>query len=71
MTIVLKIILSFSIILVCSLITIAINSGEGSSKAPIFLVMGAVGAIGAVWKYKPEQKSDSTLDKQQLDKTSK
>ena len=69
MTTTLKIIVTVGILLVCTLITMAMNGGEGNSKAPMFLVMGAVAGIGAVWKYKPEPKKDTTSDKQELDKT--
>lgn len=69
MTTTIKIFVTIGILLVCSLLTMAMNGGEGNSKAPMFLVLGAVAGITAVWKYKPEQKKDSnSSDSKELDK---
>ena len=69
MTTTIKIFVTIGILLACSLLTMAMNGGEGNSKAPMFLVLGAVAGITAVWKYKPEQKKDSnSSDSKELDK---
>lgn len=69
MTTTIKILVTIGILLACSLLTMAMNGGEGNSKAPMFLVLGAVAGITAVWKYKPEQKKDSnSSDSKELDK---
>jgi hypothetical protein len=69
MTTTIKILVTIGILLACSLLTMAMNGGQGNSKAPMFLVLGAVAGITAVWKYKPEQKKDSnSSDSKELDK---
>jgi uncharacterized membrane protein len=69
MTTTIKILVTIGILLACSLLTMAMNGGESSSKAPMFLVLGAVAGITAVWKYKPEPKKDnSSSDSKELDK---
>ena len=62
----LKVIVIIGILLLCAIITMAINGG-GNSRMPLFLMAGAVAGIRAVWKYNPEK--ESTADKQELDKT--
>ena len=69
MTTTLKIFVTIGILLFGTLIKIAMNGSDGNSRAPMFLVMGVVAGIGAIWKYKPEPKKDTTSDKQELDKT--
>ncbi len=65
-----KIIVIIGILIVSSLIGMAINGGKSNSRAPMFVVVGAIAAIGAVWKYNPDAKKDASADKQELDKKS-
>lgn len=69
-TTLIKIIVIIGIILVATLISMAMNGGNSNSKAPIFVVVGSIAAIGAVWKYKPDTKKETTADNQELDKRS-
>jgi len=70
MTTIIKILVTIGILLACTLLTMALNGGEGNSKAPMFLVLGALAGITAVWKYKPENKKDNNLsDSKELDKS--
>lgn len=64
----LKVIVIAGIIILTSLIGIALNGGNGNNKAPIFVLAGAIAAIRAVWKYKPTEEKDTSVDLQQLDK---
>lgn len=69
MTTSLKIIVIIGIVILCSLIGVVMNGGNGNSRAPIFVVIGALAAIRAVWKYDPKQdKKETDIDNQQLDK---
>lgn len=65
----LKIIVIIGIVILCSLIGVAMNGGNGNNKAPIFVVAGALAAIRAVWKYKPaDETKETNVENQQLDK---
>lgn len=67
---VIKFIVIVGILFAATLFSVAINGGNSNSKAPLFVVVGVVAAIGAVSKYKPESSKDSSADKQELDKNS-
>lgn len=49
-----KITVVIGILLVTSLIGVAMNGGISKSRAPIFVITGAIAAISVVWKYKPQ-----------------
>ena len=65
-----KIVVIFGIILLATLLGIAINGGKSNSRTPIIILVGAMAAIGAVWKYKPDKEEETSADKQELDKNS-
>lgn len=68
MTTAIKIIITIVILVIGTLLSAALNGGDASSRAPLFILIGVVAGVTAVWKYKPEKQSSST-DKQELDKS--
>jgi len=63
-----KIIITIVIIMIGTVISVALSGSNSNSKAPLFLIIGMVAGITAVWKYKSKKPTSST-DKQELDKS--